>query len=198
MKGVSAFVLVGGKSSRMGTDKALLEFGGTTLLSRALKTAAAVADVVRIVGNAEKYSAFGEVIEDKFPGHGPLAGIHAALRATTTDLNLMLAVDMPFMNSGFLRLLVEQAQAIGAEVVVPRSGGRLHPLCAVYRRTFGDMAETALARGQNKIDLLFRPSSTRIVEQEEIESLAFSLRMFDNVNTVEELQRAQAGATERS
>lgn len=190
MNDLTAFVLAGGKSSRMGRDKALLEFGGGTLLARAMNIAAQAADHVRIVGSPAKYEGFGEVVEDTFPERGPLGGIHAALSSTATDLNLILAVDTPFMDPAFLRYLVEQARVGGALVVVPRIGGRFQPLCAIYRRAFGDMARRALEAGQNKIDLLFAPATTHIIQQDAIESLAFSPRMFDNVNTREELERA--------
>lgn len=194
---VTAFVLAGGRSSRMGRDKALLEICGATLLSRAISTASQASDQVRIVGSAAKYGEFGQVVEDAFPGRGPLGGIHAALLSTETDLNLMLAVDTPFMHSDFLRYLVDHARTGDALVVVPRIGGRLQPLCAVYRRAFATMAQRALESGQNKIGLLFAPAITRVIEQEEIESLAFEPRMFDNVNTPEELQRAVQAAEER-
>ncbi|MGA2904976.1 MAG: NTP transferase domain-containing protein, partial [Candidatus Korobacteraceae bacterium] len=90
----------------MGSDKALLCFDGLTLLERALQIAAAVAERTVIVGPRERYAAFGEVIEDVYAGCGPLAGIHAALAATNTDLNLMLSVDMPLMTTSFLAWLL--------------------------------------------------------------------------------------------
>lgn len=182
----------------MRTDKALLDFGGATLLSRAVQIASLAADEVRIVGSAARYGEFGEVVEDAFSGRGPLGGIHAALRSSTTDLNLILAVDMPFMDAGFLRYLVQRARAGDALVVVPRIGGRLHPLCAVYRREFCQIAQSALESGQNKINLLFKPGSTDVVEEDEIESLAFQAGMFENVNTPEELERALKAAEQRS
>ena len=96
---VTAFVLAGGKSSRMGRDKAFLELEGRTLLSLALEAASAVAASVWIVGNAAKFAAFAPVVEDMYSERGPLAGIHAALAATATDLNLILAVDLPFIQT---------------------------------------------------------------------------------------------------
>src|SRR5208283_1245831 len=92
---VTAFVLAGGRSSRMGADKALLSFGDTSLLQCALHAAAAVTENVYIVGARERYASFGEVIADIYSGCGPLGGIHAALTATGTDLILILSVDMP-------------------------------------------------------------------------------------------------------
>src|SRR5437899_1580697 len=95
--GITAFVLAGGKSIRMGRDKAFLQLGDRTLLLRALDLASTVAAEVRIVGDATKLAAFGPVVEDVYRERGPLAAIHAALLSTTTELNLMLAVDLPFL-----------------------------------------------------------------------------------------------------
>src|ERR1700722_20940618 len=92
---VAAFILAGGKSTRMGTDKAFVMLEGRTLLARALEVARAVTAEVRIVGDPEKFAAFAPVVKDAFPGCGPLGGIHAALRASTAELNLMLAADVP-------------------------------------------------------------------------------------------------------
>jgi len=91
MPEVTAFILAGGKSTRMGVDKAFAGLDGRTLLARALQLARSVASDVRIVGNKAKFARFGPVVEDMFPNCGPLGGIHAALRASATDLNLVLA-----------------------------------------------------------------------------------------------------------
>ena len=190
MPDLSAFVLAGGRSSRMGTDKAFLQFGGRTLLVRALDLLRALTPEVRIVGSAAKFAPHGRVIEDIYASRGPLAGIHAALSASTTELNLVLAVDLPFVSEALLRFIVEQARAASAVVTVPRIAGGYQPLCAVYRRTFGPLAQAALEAGRNKIDALFAATTRRIVEEPELSRFAFSAAMFDNLNTPEDLRRA--------
>src|SRR5690349_5139120 len=109
MKGRRAFVLAGGQSTRMGAEKALVELDGRTLLERALTLAGSVSSDVQIVGSKAKFARYGDVIEDEFLQHGPLGGIHAALRASKSELNLMLAVDMPFVEVRFLEFLFEEA-----------------------------------------------------------------------------------------
>ncbi len=79
MEGVTGWVLAGGKSSRMGCDKALLDFAGRPLLRRALELASSVTADVRIVGDPAKYAAFGAVIADIYSERGPIGGIHAAI-----------------------------------------------------------------------------------------------------------------------
>src|ERR1700720_257799 len=154
------FVLAGGKSSRMGAgsdrdkDKAFLEFRGQTLLDRALAVMGLVCDSTATVGDPAKFTKYESVVADTFPGCGPLAGIHAALLHSPAALNLMLAVDMPFVSRELLAFLFATAtgEAKDAIVTVPRSVRGLQPLCAVYRRDFSRVAEQALRAGKYKID----------------------------------------------
>jgi molybdopterin-guanine dinucleotide biosynthesis protein A len=189
---LTVFVLAGGKSRRMGTDKAYLRLGNEVLLDRAIKLAGSVADEVRIVGDAEKFASCTRLVtEDIYRERGPLGGIHAALSGTVSELNLMLAVDMPFLEPRFLTYLIAQARESGAIVTVPNAGGGFQPLCAVYRREFAEVAEDSLRAGRNKIDALFSKVSTRIIGEEELARTGFSLEMFRNLNTPEDLKRAR-------
>src|SRR5207244_4181694 len=152
----SAFVLAGGRSTRMGRDKALLEFRGRTLLQHALATARALDPGARIVGGGNGYADLAPVLADEISGQGPLAGIHAALRASTTELNVLLAVDTPFITAEVLRYFAGRAAGSAALAVVPLIGERLHPLVGAYRRDFADAAEAALRAGKNKIEPVIR------------------------------------------
>jgi len=190
MQDVTAFILAGGKSSRMGADKALLEFEGETLLARTLRKARGVASQVCIVGSRERFEMFGPVIEDLYAERGPLGGIHAALQASTTRLNLVLAVDMPFLPASALRYLVDQARGCDATVVVPRVGGFHQTLCAVYRLEFGTLAAQSLQAGRNKIDPLYAQTSVRVIEEKELAEVDIRPAMFDNLNTPQDLERA--------
>ncbi len=190
MQDVTAFILAGGKSSRMGSDKALLEFEGETLLARTLRKAQTVAGRVCIVGSREKFELFGPVIEDEFRDRGPLAGIHAALQATTTELNLLLAVDLPFLPETALKYIVEQARACDAVVTIPRINGYRQTLCAVYRLEFAALAEESLRDGRNKIDPLYEKTSVRVLEEPELAEVDIVPSMFDNLNTPQDLERA--------
>src|SRR5438270_7356194 len=158
---LSAFVLAGGRSSRMGSDKAFLEINGQTLLARALQLATSVTDDAYIVGSRDKFQPLGATVEDIYSDRGPLGGIHAALSATKRELNLVLAVDLPFIEPKFLDSLVHLAKKDDAVVTVPRAAGGLQPLCAVYRTEFRPVAEQALQAGRNKIDPLFQHVSVR-------------------------------------
>ncbi|MGA2002752.1 MAG: molybdenum cofactor guanylyltransferase [Terriglobales bacterium] len=188
----AGFVIAGGKSSRMGTDKAFLDFSGQTLLERALATLRAVCDEATIVGNPTAFAGYGPVVADVFPGCGPLGGIHAALLRSSAELNLMLAVDMPFVSQGLLRFLFEMAENCGAIVTVPRTGDGLQPLCAVYRRDFAHIAEQALKAGKCKIDATFTNVALRVIEEAELAGAGFSETKFFNVNTLEDRRTAES------
>jgi molybdenum cofactor guanylyltransferase len=175
----------------MGTDKALLQLGGESLLERSLKLVRGIVSGVKIVGDPAKYMTFGPVVADIYAGRGPLGGIHAALANTTTDLNLILATDLPFIEPAFLQELIATAQAGNALVTAPSMDGYFEPLCAVYRTEFCDVAQKALAEGRNKVDALFSANITRVVTKDEIVRAGFSPAMFRNLNTSEDLAQAK-------
>jgi len=179
----AAFLLVGGKSSRMGTNKAFLDLGGQTLLHRSLATLKSICNDVVIVGDPTLFAEFGPVIADLFPGCGPLGGIHAALKHSSADLNLMLAVDMPFVSPELLRFAFAAAENTNSIVTVPRTARGFQPLCAVYRRDFVETAEENLRAGKYKIDASFSSIPLRIIEESELTAAGFSEEKFFNINT---------------
>ncbi len=191
MEQLTAFVLAGGKSTRMGEDKAFLALKGRTLLDRALDTVRALTPEVIIVGERSRFSRFGTVVEDVFRDRGPLGGIHAALTATATDLNLILALDMPFVEKSFLKYLAREASGSDAVVTVPRTAAGWQPLCAAYRKTFGPLAERSLLQGQNKIDALFSDLKVLVIDDQDLERRGFSEAMFRNLNTRKEFEQAR-------
>jgi molybdenum cofactor guanylyltransferase len=188
----AAYLLAGGKSSRMGENKAFINFHGQTLLDRALAALTAACDSVTIVGDPGIFGGHGPVIPDLFPGCGPLGGIHAALAHSSFDLNVMLAVDMPFVSAELLRFLLREAEngASGAIVTVPRTSRGLQPLCAVYRRAFAPVAEEALKAGSYKIDAAFDGVAISVVAERELAAAGFSDKDFFNVNTPEDRRAA--------
>ena len=174
----------------MGANKAFLDFRGQTLLDRALSALNRACGNVTIVGDPETFASFGRVVADVFAECGPLAGIHAALLHSSADLNLMLAVDMPFVSEALLKFLLCAAEGTDAPVTVPRTARVLQPLCAVYRREFASTAEQALKAGDYKIDAAFAHVPLRVIEEAELIAAGFSEKSFFNVNTPEDRQAA--------
>lgn len=196
---LTAFVLTGGKSSRMGRDKAALSLAeGESLLEHALAIAAAVAPEVRIVGPRAVYAQHawaGQIVEDVFEDCGPLGGIHAALASSSTELNLIVAVDMPRITAELLTYMADRAHRSQAVVTIARVARGYQPLCAIYRREFAVVAERALREGRNKIDALFRDVKTEIIEESELREAGFGPELFDNVNTPEEYEKLKQTVT---
>jgi molybdopterin-guanine dinucleotide biosynthesis protein A len=141
---VRGFVLAGGLSSRMGRDKATLEYRGEPFLRRALRSLAEVSLTPMIVGQRPELSLHAPVIPDRRLGVGPLGGLEAALGCSDCDLNLFLPVDLPLLPSTFLRFLVQRARMTRAVATVPLVNGRPQPLVAVYRRSLLALIQEAL------------------------------------------------------
>ncbi len=129
----------------MGRDKAGLLLDGRTLLEHALQVVREACGSAGILGSRELYGDYGaEVVEDIYPGCGPLGGIHAALSHSKTRFNLIIAVDTPFLSADFLRFMVERAVESAAVVTTPEIAGYRQPLCSVYGQDFLTIAEAAL------------------------------------------------------
>ena len=147
------FVLAGGRSSRMGRDKALIEIQGIRLVDRAAEAVAAAAGSATLIGDPGKYGGLGYPVHpDIFTGCGPLAGIHAALGVSRSDWNLILACDMPEVEFAFLIQLLERAEQGGNDCLLPAGeSGRPEPLCGVYHRRILPAVRRALEHGVRKV-----------------------------------------------
>ena len=149
----AGFVLVGGKSSRMGRDKATLPFRGGTLLEHVAAAVAEAAGSVTLVGPPERYRDLGlPAIADGQSGMGPLAGIHTALNASPAAWNLIVACDLPALSGPFLRMLMEAAEKSCSDCLIPTNpSGHPEPLCAAYHSRCRETIGEALRRDIRKV-----------------------------------------------
>jgi molybdenum cofactor guanylyltransferase len=156
MDSTAGFVLTGGRSSRMGRDKALLPIDGSVLVERTAEVVRAAAGSVTLIGAPGRYAHLGlPVLPDLVPDGGPLCGLHTALKITRADWNLVVACDMPGLTVAFLGDLLAAAQQLGCACLAPQTDSELHPLCAVYHRRSADAVEFAIQRKSFKMhDLL--------------------------------------------
>ena len=177
----AGFVLVGGNSTRMGCDKALLDCRGQPLAAHVADTVREAAGSVRLVGPPERYAHLGfEVVPDLEPGRGPLGGIRTALRVSEAEWNLVVACDMPSLTPEFLRTLLAEAEQSAGDVLMPVSpAGLPEPLCAVYRKDCLPAVEAALREGRLKTSDAFL--TVRLVRLDVPQS-----EWFANMNTPEE------------
>jgi molybdopterin-guanine dinucleotide biosynthesis protein A len=137
----------------MGKDKALLPFRGGPLAGHVASIVAAAAGSATLIGDPQKYGHLGyPVIPDHSPGTGPLGGIGTALRFTAAQWNLVLACDMPAISADFLRSLLDAAERLNPDALLPAGpSGRLEPLSAVYHRRCLPALQRALEAGVRKV-----------------------------------------------
>ena len=144
----AGFILAGGRSSRMGSDKALVQLRGRPLVEIAVETFRSIGFDPRIAGARSSLHGFAPVVEDLHPDQGPMSGIHAALTASTASWNLFLPVDMPLMPASLLRLLLERAILTGSPVTAIQLNGRMLPFPAVLHRSVLPHIEQCIASRQ--------------------------------------------------
>ena len=184
-------VQAGGRSSRMGSDKALLRLDGIPLIERLLQRVSGLGEEILITTNRpQDYQYLGlRMASDPEPGAGALHGLRTALEAARGQTVLVLACDMPFVSRPLLEHMLQLAEA--ADLVVPRRGGEYEPLHAVYSKGCLPALEAALQRGQRRMISFFPSLNLRTVEQEEIDRLDPEGLSFFNVNTPEDLRKAE-------
>lgn len=191
---VSALVLAGGAGQRMGRDKALLEVVGVPLIVRVirvLRLLPSVTDTLVIGRNDLPFAEDGlQFVADRYPGAGPLGGLITGLSVAQRDHCLTVGCDMPFLEPRLLGHLVGLAP--GYEAVVPVWDGHPQPLCAVYDRAVFRVGQKQLSRGESSLHRTIRSlTSVRWVLEEEVRMYDLEGRSFINVNTVDDLERAQ-------
>ncbi|MEN8240150.1 MAG: molybdenum cofactor guanylyltransferase, partial [Actinomycetota bacterium] len=174
-------VLIGGASRRMGTDKASIEFDGSTLLERSVDVLAEVFTSVVISGGDQSLKGV-RVLPDLVPGLGPLGGLDTAYRTAAGRDVFLLAVDMPFVDASTVRVIADPPVA-AMSVRVPVAAGRRQPLCAVYGSGLGPIVRDRLEGKDRSMESLFGA-----VNVEEI--TGFNDDVFTNVNTQNDLDAA--------
>ena len=192
--GVTAIVLAGGEGSRMGLPKAQLTFRGQPLLHRVVRTVAQAADEVLVVSAPSQVLDLPDevsvtVVTDREQARGPLMGLYSGLDASSHELNMAVACDMPFLDPRLLRALCDLAK--GHDAVVPVVAGRLQPLHAVYRRGCLDAIERLLDRGVYRMSALADAVHSHRAVEQDWASFSPDARTFLSVNTPQELARAE-------
>ncbi len=159
---VAGFILAGGRSSRMGTDKAMLQLDGEPLIRHIAREMAEVAAPVTVVGPRDVLAVLGlPVLEDAHRGCGPLSGIVAALENTACDWSLVVACDMPNVGSTLFRRLVEEIVSDCDAVLPVGPSGHAEPLCALYHRRCLPVLAESLRQGLYKVKAALAPVRVR-------------------------------------
>jgi molybdopterin-guanine dinucleotide biosynthesis protein A len=186
----TGFVTAGGRSSRMGCDKAWLQLGQHTLIERVIAALAPVTASVAIIANRDEYHRLGlPVYADTNIGIGPIEAIRTALANTSTELVVLAGCDLPFVTSELFAFLLDEAA--GYEAVVPIGpDARIEPLCAVYSTRALEVVTDLIASGERKLSRLLEQVKTRLIAFDELRNLRGSELFFENINTPEDYRRA--------
>ncbi|HEY6097109.1 MAG TPA: formate dehydrogenase accessory sulfurtransferase FdhD [Candidatus Deferrimicrobium sp.] len=191
--GVTGVILAGGRSGRMGSDKALLPYqGGRFIEAIHRRMEEMFEEVIVVTGDTARYDFLPcRRVTDLYPGMGALGGIHAALRASESEMVFVVACDMPHLSPDLIRHLCSLAEE--SDVVIPEGEGGLEPLHAVYRKGVLPAVEDALSNGQCRVVSFFDRVRVRRVPLAEVERIDPGLCAFRNINTPEEYYRFRDG-----
>jgi molybdopterin-guanine dinucleotide biosynthesis protein A len=196
--GVSGYVLAGGKSSRMGRNKALLELAGKPLVAVAVDKLKAVCHDVYILSSESELGQYGTLVSDVHPGCGPLGGIEAALLHASCEWSLMLPVDMPFLHVEFLQEWLRRiAFSPTARVALFTIGDKPQPTLCLLRREVLPFIQSALEDGRYKLYPTLEEAGRRLARESGLQFEEVFLNrifpdepMFANLNTPEEFSEA--------
>ena len=188
----SAIVLCGGRSRRMGRDKASLPFGDATLLERVVAAVVSVTDEVVVVGRSSPTQSSVRVMPDATEGLGPLGGLLTGLDAATRPHVLLVSCDLPLLVPGVLGRLL--ALVGDADACVPRIAGRAMPTCAVYATRVADIVRARLQTDDRSLRGLLDTMRVRWVDADELRDVDPDLLSFLDCDTPEEYAAALRAA----
>ncbi|MDQ1143495.1 molybdopterin-guanine dinucleotide biosynthesis protein A [Bacillus sp. SORGH_AS 510] len=192
----AAIILSGGKSSRMGTNKALLKINEKTNIERIADTLKPLFDdIILVTNNPESYEFLGlKMIKDYYPGMGPLAGVHAGLTHSDYDVNFIVACDMPFVSGELAQALVRFCGEYDA--VIPVIDGKQHPLFAVFKKEIAGKVAESIEEGTLRMKHLLDRLQVLYVTERDLQSnsLLDLDKVFFNMNHPNEYEDAKKWA----
>jgi len=182
-KDITAIVLAGGKSSRMGTDKGFIDLNGRSFMARIVETVEPFVNKIIIVSSDPNYDVFNKKrVVDIIPDSGPLAGIFSGLFYSESEVNLVLSCDVPLINDVVLNTLIEGYDT-ESDVTQLQSNERTMPLIALYKKQCMHPCLEALKKGERRLTKVVAQLKTKTIALES--SLTPLVR---NINTVDELK----------
>ena len=197
---MTSIILAGGKSSRLGQNKALQTIGGQSLIQWIVDRLATLStEIIIATAYGEKIpcssSAGIKTVADVHPGKGPLVGIYSGLVATSSSWAFVVGCDMPFLSVGLLDYMSQISSTF--DVVVPQTREKVEPLCAVYSKNGLGSIHNLLEREELRLSELLNMVKVRYIEEAEINRFDPEHLSFFNVNTEADLARARRLAAEK-
>jgi len=184
---LTAIVLAGGKSTRVGLNKSKdqIKFAGRLLIDWVISKLTSLDNLkeenIIIVGPKEKHPHFKRVVQDIFPQKGPLGGIFSGLKASNSQYNLVVACDMPFLEVKLLQYMREEIDS--NDIIIPRyNRGYIEPLCAIYSKKCLEVIEKNIQSGILSVRKIFPHLKIKYIEEEEVKKFDPKFYSFFNVN----------------
>lgn len=176
---LSGYILAGGKSSRMGTDKAFLPVQEEPMLKRMIRLLEPFCQTIAISGENLGYKNFNlEMVSDIYSGCGPISGIISSLKHSSTEWNLIVSVDVPFMNEALILYLISH---IGNyDCIIPQHEGGIEPLMGLYNKQIIPVVEEMISRGDYQLKRLLSSLNIRYVNCNDL--IKQFPRLFVNIN----------------
>jgi len=197
--GVTSIVLAGGKNLRLGRNKTLETICGKTLIERVIERLRLITSRILVVTSQEQpvfaFTGEIEVLADIYPGKGPIGGIYTGLLASPSLYSVVVACDMPFLNTELLSYMIELSP--GFDAVVPRlEEGMLEPLCAVYSRSCLGVMKAELEHNHLQIRQSLSRLRVRYIERAELQEIDPQFLSFFNINRQSDIDKAITLITE--
>lgn len=193
---LTAIILAGGKSSRVGLNKEKdqMKLAGRPLIDWVISKLTSLDNLTEenivIVGPKKKYPNFKRVTEDIFPQRGPLGGIFSGLKASPSPYNLVVGCDMPFLKVELLQYMREKIDL--NDIIIPRyNKGYVEPLCAIYSKKCLEIIEKNIQSGILSVRKIFPHLRIKFIEEEEIKKFDPKFYSFFNLNFRDDFRKAE-------
>ncbi len=179
---VTAIILAGGKSTRMGEDKGLMKLDGKLMIQYVIDVLKQITNQIIIISNNLEYEQLGyPVFADEIKGKGPLAGIYTGLLNSKTSLNLVLSCDVPYIKTELLEFLIEKSQ--GYDVTIPEKDGQTHQLIGVFDKSCEEGFKSAIDNNCLKLISAYESLNLNVVDANQ-----FDEKLFRNINTKNDIE----------
>ena len=197
MTHLTGIILAGGRSRRLGQDKAVQSVGGIRIIDRVITKLSRVVESLTVVIDREERAGELEIDEkvefivDCYPDSGSLGGLYSGLKASTTTWSFLVACDMPFISGSLIQYMRSKLETGSSDVVIPNFQGRLQTTHALYRNTCLGHIEERLKQRSLRMDGYFSDVEVCTLQEEDFLYIEGSKESFFNVNTPTDLQMAQ-------
>jgi len=193
-KNITAIILAGGKSTRMGQEKSLILFSGKPLIEVLIDKLSRIFNNLMIITNKpDLYKKYGiEIHTDLLKNHGSLGGIYTGLFYSKTNYNFICACDMPFLNESLIKFMLKKAESY--DVLIPQHNTRLEPLSAIYSKSCIAPIKEQLSKSNLKITDFFPSVEVKTITENEITSFDAEGKSFVNINTREDYKTICKGS----